>query len=103
MKKLTILLAVMAVVLLASGAVFAEEPKKGCEDACKTETLKRDCETGGSCSNLFSSREIAEFRNKCNTKEEAAPVCPSKAEAKAKESDCKTKCNAAAKKACTGK
>jgi len=99
MKKLTILLAVLAVVLLASGVVFAEEPKKGCKDACKTETLKRDCETSGTCSNLFSSREIAEFRTQCKTKEEAAPVCPTKA----KESDCKTKCGSAAKKACKGK
>ncbi len=98
MKKLTILLAVLAIVLLASGVVFAEEPKKGCKDEC--ETLSRGCETTGSCSNLFSSREIAEFRAQSKAKEEAAPVCPSEAK---KTSDCKTKCGSAAKKGCSGK
>ncbi|MBT3317518.1 hypothetical protein HN388_06005 [bacterium] len=99
MKKLTILLAVMAVVLLASGVVFAEEPKKGCEDACKTETLTRGCDDGGTCSNLFSSREIKEFRTQGKAKAEAAPACPSEA----KKSDCASKCGSAAKKGCSGK
>ncbi|MCP4144887.1 MAG: hypothetical protein GY752_06335 [bacterium] len=102
MKKLTILLAVMAVVLLASGAVFAEEPKKGCEDKCKTETLSRGCETSGTCSNLFSSSEIKEFRTKCKEKKEVpAPPCPSEA----KKSGCASKCgsDAKTKKGCSGK
>lgn len=101
MKKLTLILTIMAITILATGAAIAHEPQKSCCPKGKTVETKQGCDSkklsncsskDESKSNLVSSSEAKEKETKCKTsetkKEKSAAGCPTKAGCGSKSKGC---------------